>query len=308
MGRGLVSDLRQLRQRVTRGGGSGQGGGNGGGRFEAFDSHFHFDRTLKRMKVRPDGNSLVRITGMLSPEDPGLAVEVVGGVLVYCDPETYPDPPSVPRHPKWRVAVGIHPSRVDQWGQSELARLTHLVSYDRVMLGEIGLDWTTGDAGLWSLQEKVLIKLIPLATGLSKKVIVLHLRDITPLGEEVNARGLCILREYCGAIQPIHLHCFTGSAGMVGRWLAVFPHCYFSFAGKPVAGFLEPQLKGLRAVPGDRLLLETDSPYLSCSDGVSINTPSRIGDVARVVSQELGRNVRDVLAQTTANGRRLYQF
>ena len=77
---------------------------------------------------------------------------------------------------------------------------------------------------------------------------------------------LLILLEHCGASQPIHLHCF-GSRVSDG-WVAHFPKCYFGFTAA-VRHFSGEQTLGLKQVPNNRILVETDSPYLSPDRQVS---------------------------------------
>ena len=105
--------------------------------------------------------------------------------------------------------------------------------------------------------------------------------------------------------QPIHLHCFTGFQHDVEEWLQEFPNCYFGFTGK-VSSFSSEQLFGLQSVPADRLLIETDSPYMPVHSRLKTNTPAHIGDVAQLVARAREVAVEDVLAVTLHNGGMLY--
>ncbi|GFO25532.1 vacuolar protein sorting-associated protein 13d [Plakobranchus ocellatus] len=79
--------------------------------------------------------------------------------------------------------------------------------------------------------------------------------------DEVYFRGFKLVGPCLPRDQPIQLHCFSGGAVAFAKWQKRFPHVYASFSGL-VSSFEEHQTQGLRAVPGDRLMLETDSPYL----------------------------------------------
>ena len=62
-------------------------------------------------------------------------------------------------------------------------------------------------------------------------------------------------------LQSIHLHCFNGDLVTVKLWSDTYPGTYFGFSSM-VKGFGDRQRQGLKAVPGNRLLLESDSPHL----------------------------------------------
>lgn len=104
--------------------------------------------------------------------------------------------------------------------------------------------------------------------------------------------------------QPIHVHCFTGDIELVTEWMSHFSNVYFGFTGA-VENFSSDQIAGLQSVPLNRILLETDSPYMRPGGG-SINTPAFIGDVASLVASKLQISVQHLLKETVQNGRRLY--
>jgi Tat protein secretion system quality control protein TatD with DNase activity len=64
-----------------------------------------------------------------------------------------------------------------------------------------------------------------------------------------------------------------------------YPNVYFGFTGL-VRTFDQQQVEALRSVPRDRILIETDSPYLSVKS--MLNTPAHIGEIAGVVAKQLG--------------------
>ncbi|GFO22997.1 3'-5' ssDNA/RNA exonuclease tatd [Plakobranchus ocellatus] len=124
--------------------------------------------------------------------------------------------------------------------------------------------------------------------------VILHLRGHKGKEDEVYFRGLKIVSPCLPREQPIQLHCFSGSAVAFAKWQKRFPDVYASFSGL-VSSFEDHQKQGLRAVPGDRLLLETDSPYLpTVGRGVG-NSPHHVGHVAMLVSQVRQQPVLDVI-------------
>jgi TatD DNase family protein len=104
--------------------------------------------------------------------------------------------------------------------------------------------------------------------------------------------------------QPIHLHCFAGDPEQVSEWLKSYPNTYFGFTGLAKT-FDSVQIAALNTVPRDKLLIETDSPYLSVHSG--INTPAHIGEVASVIAGHLGLSVGEVLSISLQNGLDLYK-
>ncbi|KAH3698120.1 hypothetical protein DPMN_085639 [Dreissena polymorpha] len=113
--------------------------GTGGTVLEAWDSHFYIDRTSQKLfghQAASLENILTADVGVI----PKVKVQVVGGVMVYCDPESYPT--SIRRQKKgFGAAVGIHPKKVQFFPQSKFEELRNLLRLKTVVaLGEIGLD------------------------------------------------------------------------------------------------------------------------------------------------------------------------
>lgn len=140
------------------------------------------------------------------------------------------------------------------------------------------------------------------------KVLVLHLRGISSdmIGMDVHSRCIHILQRMCNPDQPFHLHCFTGDQELVKLWMDYFFNVYFGLTGA-VESFSVDQIFGLRTVPINRVLLETDSPYMKPSGG-DINPPAFIGDVASQVAPRLEVTIPYLLSETVRNGRRLYKI
>ena len=92
---------------------------------------------------------------------------------------------------------------------------------------------------------------------------------------------------------------------MFPRWQKHFPNVYAGFSGL-VTSFTESQKLGLRGVPADRLLLETDSLYLPTKGTKNDNTPHHIGDVAALVADIRQEPVAAVIAAPNDNFRRIF--
>ena len=270
---------------------------------QAMDSHFHLDRTavmIWNSSWNKTPEDLINyIPGRFTPS---LPVDVYRGVAVYSEPRNYPDNLSLGKN--WTAAVGVHPKHVNELNDERFSVLQRLLDSPSVSaLGEIGLDHTV-PLDRWRTQEKVLVRVLSLAKV--SRPIVLHLRGppTDRYGLGVSARCMQLLQKTVSPRQFIHLHCFSGDSELVSDWLAEFPNVYFGFTYM-VSNFSAAQLEGLRKVPRDRILVETDSPYFGKDD---VNTPAYIGDVAKVVADRLGTPVEELLELTLRNGRELYDF
>jgi TatD DNase family protein len=192
------------------------------------------------------------------------------------------------------ASVGIHPHEADTADDSGFARLRELGADPRVVaIGETGLDFHYDN----SLRENQLVSFrrhLGLAAELDLPVVV-HARNADQevseaLGEAGWRRGV--------------LHCFSGGSELLETALAL--GWYISFAGM----ITFPRWEGgglLRAVPLDRLLVETDSPYLSpVPFRGKRNEPAHVALVAARAAELRGEDPAEVAAATTANALAFY--
>ena len=147
-------------------------------------------------------------------------------------------------------AVGVHPHESDQFRSMDLQALKDLCIEPKVKaIGEIGLDFFRGISTRGN-QETAFHAQVELARMLDLPMVI-HARD-------AGGRTRGIVDEhghYCGV-----LHCFSDDRRLA-EWAAE-KGMYVSFAGNITYGD-ESQLEAARAVPRDRLMVETDAPYLS---------------------------------------------
>ena len=199
------------------------------------------------------------------------------------------------------MVVGLHPRHVASLTQGELGRYKYLVKTPRVgALGEFGLDYTAKNI---RRQKEILQEILREHKDLSKPAI-LHLRGTRGHENRTYDTALEVILPCLDRKQPIQLHCFSGGPAVSPRWQKRFPNVYASFSGL-VTSFPENQKLGLRGVPADRLLLETDSPHLPTKGTKNDNTPHHIGDVAALVAEIGQGTVADVIAATNDNFRRI---
>jgi TatD DNase family protein len=203
------------------------------------------------------------------------------------------------RHPGVHAAVGIHPNYAAQAQEGDWDRIVELArSPGVVALGETGLDrhW---DYTPFEVQQDYFDRHLRLSqqTGLP---VVIHTRECD---EDV----LAMLREAAvrGPLRGI-MHSFSGSPATAAECLELGLHV--SFSGMVTYKKNEALRDVARSVPRDRLLIETDSPYLSPEPVRSIrrNEPAHVAHTAARLAAARGEDVEALARQTTANARRLF--
>jgi TatD DNase family protein len=202
------------------------------------------------------------------------------------------------RWPAVRFAAGVHPhsagtfaGRVDE---SVAVTRTHVSAFAACAVGEIGLDYHY-DFAPRDVQQAVFAGQVALARQLRVPVIV-HTREATD-------DTFAILKE--AGETPGVFHCFTGDVAMARRALDIGFHV--SFAGIvtfPKAGDLREAAK---VVPADRLLIETDSPYLApVPHRGKRNEPAYVGRVLEALAVVRGEAAAALEAQVSGNFVRLF--
>jgi TatD DNase family protein len=201
------------------------------------------------------------------------------------------------RYPPFYATVGIHPHDAAKASRVDFERLAELLSHPKVVaLGEIGLDYHY-DFSPRETQQSVFIQQMEIAAA-AKKPLVIHTREAWDdtaalLEEHWKPYGI-------GGI----MHCFSGGPDEARRALDLGFH--LSFGG--IVTFpkaLEVQAAAKEA-PVDRILLETDSPYLApVPKRGKRNEPALIVHTARKLAQLRGQSMDEVSHVTSENFRRL---
>jgi TatD DNase family protein len=156
------------------------------------------------------------------------------------------------RFPQVYAAVGRHPDAATDFDDADFAELEALAAHPRcVAIGETGLDYYR-DYAPASDQRRAFEAQIELARTL-RKPLVIHTRA-------ADDDTLTMLAQHAAGIRVI-LHCFS-MAERVEECLA-HPDWWFSFAGNVTYPRAEPLRTAMLRVPAERLLVETDAPYLS---------------------------------------------
>lgn len=174
------------------------------------------------------------------------------------------------------AAAGIHPHQAAEEKSTDLEEIRGLIKHNKVVaLGEIGLDFYY-DFSPRALQEEVLDKQLDLAFELGMPVI-LHVRD-------AHGRMLELLNARKGRLPKGVLHCFSGSAESAGEYERL--GFYISFAGSLTFKNAHNLREAAKAVSPARLLIETDSPYLSpVPFRGKRNDPSKVSEVCKLLAE-----------------------
>jgi TatD DNase family protein len=200
------------------------------------------------------------------------------------------------RHPG-RVyhTVGAHPSDVDRFGESELAEVERLARETQPKaIGEIGLDYYHDSDR--QKQAVVFERMINLARGLSLPIVI-HDRDAHDdiyrmLSDK--AKGLKIM-----------MHCYSAGPAFVDRFMDL--GCLFSIAGPVTFKNGQDHRDAVAKIPLDRLVVETDSPYLTPHPfRGQRNEPAYVKLTAEKVAEVKGVSLEELAQATTQNAKKFF--
>lgn len=203
------------------------------------------------------------------------------------------------RHEFIFAAAGVHPHEASKSSDDYLSSLRKLLAQDKVVaLGEIGLDYYY-DFSPRDLQKRILSEQLDLAYELQMPVI-LHVRDAHgDMTELLRKRG-----SKCPAGV---LHCFSGSAESAAEYVKM--GFYISFAGPVTFKNAGKLLLAAQSVPEDRLLIETDSPYLApVPMRGKRNDPSMVRYVCKRIAELRGIDEEEMSELTCQNALRFFKI
>ena len=205
-----------------------------------FDTHAHYDDEA----FDPDRELLLESLpqrGVALVVNPGCDLESSRKAVAYAA-----------EYPHVYAAVGIHPENCGGFTPADMDALRQLAQQPKVVaIGEIGLDYYWAENPPRELQQQVLRSQLALARELSLPVII-HDRD-------AHADTMAIVREFPG-LRGV-FHCFAGSVEMARELVDM--GWYLSFNGAATFKNARKAPEVIQAVPMDRLMIETDAPYLT---------------------------------------------
>ena len=250
-----------------------------------FDTHAHYDD-------RQFDNDRDALLGSLQEK----GVELV--VLPGCDVKSSERAIAIAESYNYiYAAVGVHPGEITEYKAGDLDRIEALARHEKcVAIGEIGLDYYWDDSRK-AEQKQLLHEQIDMALRLDKPVII-HDR-------EAHADSMEILFGY-PQLRGV-FHCFSGSKEMAAELLK--RGWYLGFDGPVTYKNARKTVEVLEICPMDRLLIETDSPYLSpVPMRGKRNDSSNLRYIVEKIAEIKDISPEEAAAQSLENGKRLFNI
>jgi TatD DNase family protein len=198
------------------------------------------------------------------------------------------------------ATIGIHPEEAEEAGEKEFEHLARLTSLPSVIAwGEIGLDYHY-ERPPRAAQERVFLRQLEMAEA-ARLPVIIHCRDAWPdtlemLRQEWAPTGL-------GGI----FHCFSGTLADAHRGIEM--GFLISFAGNLTYPKSDALRQIARQLPADRLLIETDSPFLPPQTRRGQrNEPAWVLEVAKTLASVRDLSTEEIARLTTTNFRRFFRL
>jgi len=254
-----------------------------------FDSHAHvdgpeFDADRDEVLARARAAGVQRIVVIGAVGDVASAERAVA--LAERDPDVW-------------ATVATHPHDVAQMTPAWWEVHERLSAHPRVVaIGETGLDYYYNHSP-HDVQRAAFARFIELAHRAGKPVVC-HIRDAHEEAREILTAGRAV---ELGCV----VHCFTGTPDDARAYAAM--GCYVSFSGIVTYKTAQGIRDSVALVPRERLLIETDCPYLApIPKRGKRNEPAFIEHTARVVASCAGMDFNDLAALTAANAARVFRL
>lgn len=202
------------------------------------------------------------------------------------------------------ATCGMHPHHASDWNETSYSELEKLAQHACVRaIGETGLDFNRNYSPA-AAQESAFRRQMELAIALDKPLFC-HQRD-------AHQRFIGLLGEYRDAISRLVVHCFTDSREAMMDYLEL--DCYIGITGWICDERRGRELQQLvKLVPADRLLLETDAPYLLPRDldprpRSRINEPAYLPHILESVARHQHKEVDLLALECLQNSRRFFDL
>ncbi len=248
-----------------------------------FDTHAHYDDAA----FDPDRDALLAALpgeGVELVIDPGCDLAGSESAIALAE-----------RFPHVYAAVGIHPEELAGLREGDLARIAALARHEKcVAIGEIGLDYYWDDSR--KEEQKALF---------SRQMELALEADLPVIVHDRQAHGDCLelVRRY-GGLRGV-FHCYSGSPEMAEELLA--RGWYLGFDGPITYKNARRALEVLAMCPMDRILIETDSPYLSPVPCRGKRNDSRnLVHIVEKIAEIRGCTPEEAAAASLENGKRLF--
>lgn len=233
----------------------------GEGKPKFVDTHIHLDYIMARVE-RPleELPELIETHFKAVPLVKKKAVEMSGeweaSVHITCDPASFDDGEKVMKmSERVFVGAGVHPHHAKDYSDDVEARLLEMHKNEKVRAwGEMGLDYHYNQSPP-DIQREVFARQLKTAVSIGKPMII-HTR-------EAEEDTFAIMVANVPKEWKIHIHCFTSSLEFANKLMAHFPNLVIGFTGVITFGNAQDVQNVVANVPLERIVLETDGPYLA---------------------------------------------
>lgn len=205
----------------------------------------------------------------------------------------------IDRHPSIFAAVGIHPHDASHWTPTIANQLRGHAKHHKVKaIGEMGLDFFYNNSPE-QIQRNAFVEQIRLALEIQKPIVI-HDRDS-------NGEVFEILAEHAAFQNGVLYHCFCGSVDELDTIISAGG--YISLPGIITFKNGQQMRDVAKFVPLDRLLIETDSPFLTpVPHRGKRNEPQFVRYVAQQIAKERNCSVSVIAKETTQNARHFFRL
>lgn len=214
------------------------------------DSHCHMDYVFERYRHRESFKKFQSKYGFPDTFD--------SCITTFCDPASFSslgNCKELLQDDQIWGTFGFHPHTAKYYNvQFEDKLIEHLAHPKAVALGEIGLDYSVRSQSDPEVQMQVFTRQVRLAESLAKPLVI-HCR-------EAENDVFDVLSSILPKTWKIHLHCYTGSYDLATKFFNHFPNLYLGITGIVTFSKASQVHEVVYDVPVERLVLETDAPYL----------------------------------------------
>lgn len=256
-----------------------------------FDTHCHLDQILEKLGE----------TGFPAMRERHFTADFAGCLTISCDPDAIDPTLALLVHDGVYASFGIHPHDAARYTPEVATRIAAALQHPKcAAYGEIGLDYHY-DFSPRDIQREVFVRQIEIGIA-ARKPLVIHTR-------EAEADTLEVLRAHVPADWPVHVHCFTSSRALAEALLERFSNLHIGFTGILTFKNADDLRETARIVPLDRILVETDGPYLApVPHRGKPAHPGHIPLIVQKLAEVREEAVEYVNEATFANAVRLYNF
>ena len=205
------------------------------------------------------------------------------------------------------ATCGMHPREAEKLDNHSMQAIRKLVSSSNkvVAIGEVGLDFFRNISPRQA-QYEAFVKFIKLSRE-SDLPLIIHCREEAPGKRDASELIFKAMRENLGPTAKGVMHCFSGDRQLLERALELGLH--ISFTCNITFKSASPLREVLKETPLDRLLLETDSPFLAPqAKRGERNEPSYLTYLVDAIAENLCIEKRQVEEATTENAKKLFNF